>query len=66
VVRTAFSLLVVGLSLLGGSIGLFPAEAVSPRESTLQFTDISRQGGVRGLRQFGGHGIAWADVDADG
>ena len=47
-------------------IVLTPARHASSAESPFRFTDITRQAGVRGLPQYGGHGIAWVDVDGDG
>jgi len=64
--RAGFLLTVALLSLHTASGGVFASETVSATMSDFRFSDVTRAAGVAGLEQYGGHGIAWVDVNRDG
>ncbi len=54
------------VSFLAANRVVLCARPVSKSRNAFHFTDVTREAGVRGLAKFGGHGIAWADLDGDG
>ncbi len=57
-------MLIFSLTLLLTN-GVFSAEPARVAQGAFRFTDVTAQAGVCGLERYGGHGIAWADLDGD-